>query len=192
MAHLPTDVRRQRFIDAAVVVIARQGVDGATTRRIAEEAGAALATLHYCFHTKENLLWAVFEQLAEGVRDDVENVSTRGQGTGAVASQLLRQAIEWAMACPDANRAQLEIWLWAKRNDAELATRMYDLFMSTWKGFLGAARIPLSEARLESVAQVVVALVDGLCMQLVSHADHDVARRKIEAATEMLEVYLGA
>jgi AcrR family transcriptional regulator len=190
MAHTPTDIRRQQFIDAAVVVIARDGVDGATTRRIAEEAGAPLATLYYCFQTKENLLWAVFEQLAEAVRQDIGNTASRGQATGSVASRLVRQAIEWAIACPDANRTQFEIWFWAKRNDPELAVRLYKLFMGTWLAFVRGARTPLPEAQLESVVHVVVGLVDGLCMQLISHGDEAVTRRKVDTATRMLEAYL--
>jgi AcrR family transcriptional regulator len=51
VAHLPADVRREQFIDAAVNVIARVGVDGATTRRIAEEADAPPAALHGCFQS---------------------------------------------------------------------------------------------------------------------------------------------
>jgi hypothetical protein len=54
VAHLPADVRREQFIDAAVNVIARVGVDGATTGRIAEEADAPLAAPHYCFQSNEN------------------------------------------------------------------------------------------------------------------------------------------
>ncbi|WP_280447927.1 TetR family transcriptional regulator, partial [Nocardia cyriacigeorgica] len=49
------------MVAAAVRVIAARGVDVATTRRIAEEANAPLATLHYCFATKELLFAAVFE-----------------------------------------------------------------------------------------------------------------------------------
>ena len=95
------------------------------------------------------------------------------------------------MKRPEMNRAQFEIWLWARRNDPALATGMYDLFVNTWRSYLGTARTPLPQASLESVAEVLIALTDGLCMQLISHADHQVARRKIDAATEMLEAYLG-
>jgi AcrR family transcriptional regulator len=85
VARVPSDVRRQQFIDAAVKVIARDGVDGATTRRIAEEAKAPLATLHYCFQTKENLLWAVFEQLAITRRPPAQR-SRSGSGRSATTS----------------------------------------------------------------------------------------------------------
>jgi TetR/AcrR family transcriptional regulator, regulator of biofilm formation and stress response len=191
MAHIPTDLRRQRFIDAALVVVAQDGVDGATTRRIAEQAGAPVATLHYCFQTKENLLWAVFEQLTELMRDEIGSAAALGQSRATVGAQLLRHAIEWAIARPQANRAQFEIWFWAKRHDPEFAIRIYELVTDTWCEFLGGTRTPRPGTDLESVAHVLVGLVDGLCMQLVSNSDDEATRRKVDVATRMLEAYLG-
>jgi AcrR family transcriptional regulator len=190
MEHIPTEIRRQRFIEAALVVIAREGVDGATTRRIADEAGAPVATLHYCFQTKENLLWAVFEQLTEVMRDEIGNAAAPDQSTAAVGAQLLRHAIEWATACPQANRAQFEIWFWAKRHDPEFAIRIYELVVGTWCEFLGGTRTPRPGTDLESVAHVLLGMVDGLCMQLVSHSDEEAMRRKVDAATKMLDAFL--
>ncbi|MGW0819305.1 TetR/AcrR family transcriptional regulator [Streptomyces viridiviolaceus] len=77
MARIPADTRREQFIDAAVRVIARDGVVGATTRRIAEEANAPQTSLHYCFQAKENLLLAVFEHLSESLRADSEAVADK-------------------------------------------------------------------------------------------------------------------
>src|SRR3954467_3655266 len=118
VAHVPTEVRRQQFVDAAIAVVARDGVDGATTRRIAEEAGAPLATLHYCFQTKENLLWAVFEQIADLMRPDPAEgdvrANAKGQTVSSIATSLLTEAIQWAIARPAENRTQIEIWLWAE------------------------------------------------------------------------------
>lgn len=67
MARIPAAERRADLVAAAVRVIAAHGVDGATTRRIAEAANAPLATLHYCFATKEALFAAVFEYLAASI-----------------------------------------------------------------------------------------------------------------------------
>lgn len=191
MAHVPTEVRRRQFIDAAVTVIAREGVDGATTRRIAEEAGAPLATLHYCFQTKENLLWAVFEHLADLVRTDIEQTSAPGQSGTAIAGHMLEVTIGWAIENPIANRTQIEIWLWAERNDQEFAVRIYDMFIDAWKGFLSEAKPALADDEVETVTRVVVALIDGLCMQLITHGDEQKVRREMATAQAMLAAYLG-
>jgi AcrR family transcriptional regulator len=191
VAHVPTEVRRQQFIDAAIVVIARDGVDGATTRRIAQEAGAPLATLHYCFQTKENLLWAVFEYLAEMVRTDLEERVPQGQSTASIAVQVLTETLLAAIDRPAANRAQLEIWLWAERNDPEVALRLYDMYVKVWRDRLRAAKSPLPEDEIESVAMVLLGLVDGLNNQLIAHGDEKLLRREIDTATAVLEAYLG-
>lgn len=190
VAHVPTEVRRQQFIDAAVKVIARVGVDGATTRRIADEAGAPLATLHYCFHTKENLLWSVFEQLAELTRINIKSAATRGKSVSSIARRLVDETMQWAIQNPDTNRAQLEIWLWAERNDQALAVRIYDTFIEAWMDFLRGAKVPVPEDELETVARVLVGLVDGLCMQLITHGDEGKILRETETATAMLTAFL--
>lgn len=190
MARVPSEVRRQQFVDAAVKVIARDGVDGATTRRIAEEAKAPLATLHYCFQTKEKLLWAVFEQLAELVRADIAQAAASGGTAGELAMHMVDQTIEWAIDNPEANRTQIEIWLWAERNDLEFAVRLYNMFIEAWMDFLGAAQPPLPADQLETVTRVIVAILDGLCMQLITHGDAEKVRREARTADAMLAAYL--
>ncbi len=54
----PTSAR-ERLLRAAAVVFARQGLSGATTRAIAEQAGVNEVTLFRHFRTKERLLSAV-------------------------------------------------------------------------------------------------------------------------------------
>lgn len=190
MAHVPTEVRRRQFIEAAITVIARDGVDGATTRRIADEAGAPLATLHYCFQTKENLLWAVFEKLSEIAREDIEKAPS-GQSVAALATYLVDDTVRWAIENREANRTQIEIWLWAGRNNPDFANRIYALFIGTWKDFLRGAKTPLTEEQLETVTRIVVAIIDGLSMQLITHGDEKLVLREAETAKAMLQAYLG-
>jgi TetR/AcrR family transcriptional regulator, regulator of biofilm formation and stress response len=190
MTRVPTEVRRQQLIDAAMTVIAREGVDGATTRKIADEAQAPLATLHYCFHTKENLLWAVFEQMAELVRYDRAQADPPDRAPTALVTKLLREAVQWAIENPVPNRAQIEIWLWARRNDRQFASRIYDTFIQAWKDCLREALAPFPEEHLETLTRVFVAVFDGLCLQLITHGDDLVALREAETAREMLMAYV--
>jgi AcrR family transcriptional regulator len=50
---------RQKLLDAAARIFARDGLNGATTRAIAREAGVNEVTLFRHFHSKERLLAAV-------------------------------------------------------------------------------------------------------------------------------------
>jgi AcrR family transcriptional regulator len=69
--------RRKRLIQATLTVLAREGYERITTRRIAVEANVNIATLHYYFGTKENLMTEAVRQvrdwtiarMEEGVED---------------------------------------------------------------------------------------------------------------------------
>ena len=55
--------KRETILRAAIAVIAAEGVHGATTRKIAAEAGINLGTLHYHFESKEDVLASLVSYL---------------------------------------------------------------------------------------------------------------------------------
>ena len=59
MPYILVEERRQHIIKAAIEVIAEEGLAQATTRRIAERAGAPLSALHYCFKDKNELIQVI-------------------------------------------------------------------------------------------------------------------------------------
>jgi AcrR family transcriptional regulator len=61
--------RRRQIIDAALRVMISEGVYNVTTRKIAEAAGVNVATLHYHFHNKEEIIFQAMEALASGYRN---------------------------------------------------------------------------------------------------------------------------
>jgi AcrR family transcriptional regulator len=62
---------RERLLDAAAVVFARDGLAGSTTREIARAAGVNEVTLFRLFQTKQNLLTAVLERVFAPATDRV-------------------------------------------------------------------------------------------------------------------------
>jgi AcrR family transcriptional regulator len=60
--------RREQILTAALRVMIAEGVYHATTRKIAEAAGVNVATLHYHFENKEEILFCVLEGLASSYR----------------------------------------------------------------------------------------------------------------------------
>jgi AcrR family transcriptional regulator len=53
---------REDILRAAERVFAAYGYEGASMKRIADEAGVAQALLHYHFQNKDNLYAAIFER----------------------------------------------------------------------------------------------------------------------------------
>ena len=56
MNRIPADQRRALLVQAALRVIAKQGVSGATTRAIVAEAGMSLASFHYAFRSHDEMM----------------------------------------------------------------------------------------------------------------------------------------
>jgi AcrR family transcriptional regulator len=69
LARPNSDGRREQIIAAALQVMISDGVYNATTRKIAEAASVNVATLHYHFHDKEEIIFNAMELLASGYRE---------------------------------------------------------------------------------------------------------------------------
>lgn len=62
---IPAEQRRRELTAVAHTVMARDGAFGLTTRAVAKEAGVPHGSVHYAFHSKDELIRAV-------VRDDID------------------------------------------------------------------------------------------------------------------------
>ena len=65
MNRLPVAERREQLIEAALNVASREGIDGATVRAVAAEAGVSLGVVHYCFRDKDELLRAMAHTITQ-------------------------------------------------------------------------------------------------------------------------------
>ncbi|WP_407344627.1 TetR/AcrR family transcriptional regulator [Pengzhenrongella phosphoraccumulans] len=72
MERLPIVERRAQLVRAALAVASRDGIEAATVRAIAAEAGVSLGVVHYCFEDKNELLREVGEAIAAQGVDRVE------------------------------------------------------------------------------------------------------------------------
>jgi AcrR family transcriptional regulator len=71
--------RREQIIGAALTVMISNGVYNTTTRKIAEAAGVNVATLHYHFHDKEEIIFSAMEELASSYRNTLSARVTQPQ-----------------------------------------------------------------------------------------------------------------
>ncbi|MFE1954653.1 TetR/AcrR family transcriptional regulator [Streptomyces sp. NPDC059524] len=190
MAYVSAAARREQLIEAAVRVIAREGADGATTRKIADEAKAPLASLHYCFQNKENLLLAVFQQLSDEMPVHVAQAEGEPTSLGELMEQSLTRAMRWSTENLVRTRAMIEVMMWAERHDPELSVSFYDAFLKSSDAYLRQVDVPLSDEELHSVVRVAMSLVDGLSLQLLSSGDTERTLRDTATACEILKAFL--
>ncbi|MGW0813031.1 TetR/AcrR family transcriptional regulator [Streptomyces viridiviolaceus] len=187
---MSADTRREQLIEAAVQVIAREGADRATTRKIAEEAKAPLASLHYCFQNKENLLLAVFTQLSGEMPVEADPLEDESVSPGQAMEQRLARAMQWTVENPLRVRAMIEVTLWAERYDPELSVTFYEGFFKSSEAALRKAGTTLSDEELHSLVRVGMSIVDGLSLQMLTNGDKERALRDTATACAMLKAFL--
>jgi TetR/AcrR family transcriptional regulator len=83
------DHTRARILDAAIRQFSQNGLAGARTEQIAEEAGVNKALLYYYFKSKEDLYAAALESVFESVRADSISVLQADASAGERFMQIV-------------------------------------------------------------------------------------------------------
>ncbi|WP_194791498.1 TetR/AcrR family transcriptional regulator [Pseudomonas sp. UFMG81] len=180
MARIGADERRQDFIEATVKVIAEHGVANATTRRIAAAADSPLASLHYVFHTKDELFYAVYESLINMPQQSLQHVPTGATAAESVG-EMLRQLVNWFTAHPEMATTQFELFCWNLRNNPEMATKIYAVSLdAAQQAIVKVTDGALDQAALTTISRLLINLFDGLMLAWSAHGD----RARLEAETD--------
>ncbi|WP_448060521.1 TetR/AcrR family transcriptional regulator [Cellulomonas hominis] len=205
MARIPVEARRRALVDAAVRVIAREGVPAATTRAIVAEAGMPLASFHYAFTSRDELLVAVIEQVTEQERLAAEVRFRPLAGAGArhvepggppavppgqpTVEQVVRAGLEsyldLLVAEPLREQALVELSLYALRTPGlePVVRAQYETYRraaaATLRSAVEITGVPWA-VPLDELAQLLVTVVDGLTTTWLS--DHDTERARLTIA----------
>lgn len=176
-----TTDRRAAIIAAAISVLARDGIAETTTRKIATAAKVNQASLRYYFGSKDDLLFAVLQEMMRLTKEIVRaSLPTDVDWRTAIERSL--QAF-WAHIeqAPELQVMQYELTLYALRNptSAWLAKQQYDGYAAVVEDLLRqnfeavghTCAVPLL-----ALARFIVGGLDGMILQFVS--DHDTARAR--------------
>lgn len=177
-----------RLRDAALAVIVRQGVEAATTRAIAEEAGLNAAMIHYAFESKDDLLHEVLAWVLEDLGHQLDAVDLDGVDLVQAGDRLARAYWAYALARPELQRAQFELTLYALTHDAaEIAEAQYAGYVEQACRRLAEIAPSADRARLDALVGASVALVDGLILQLLATGDVERCTQRLNAGLRALE-----
>ncbi|MFX1674757.1 TetR family transcriptional regulator [Paraburkholderia sp. A2WS-5] len=191
MLRVRAEVRRQDLVAATVAVIAEHGVKGATTRRIAEAAGCPLASLHYVFHSKDELLLAVYETLIDSIRSDSPDAPEHGT-LSDLADYNLRAVMAWFAANPTYAKTQSELFTWALRHQPDMAIGAFRLALEGTRTNLAAAEPRADAKALDAIARLIIILVDGLLFSWFAQQDPKRLAADVDHASRMLVSYASA
>ncbi|KUO03640.1 TetR/AcrR family transcriptional regulator [Streptomyces caeruleatus] len=150
--------RRQRIIDAAIRVVGEKGIAGLSHRTVAAEADVPLGSTTYHFKTLDDLLVAALRQANEGF---AKVIASRGglEDPGAdLAVELAGWMGEWLAGDRTGVELEYELYLAALRRPALRPVA------AEWARDL-ADRL---SCRTDAVtARALVALLDGICLQVL-------------------------
>ncbi|MFI9123518.1 TetR/AcrR family transcriptional regulator [Streptomyces bikiniensis] len=192
MARVPAAERRDELVNAAIRVIASRGVDGATTRRIAEQANAPLATLHYCFQTKELLFTAVFERLTERYREVLIESDVHGDLV-ATARAMLRGVLDWYLESdPEFASASFELISWAQRQEEHPAVTVYNEAFNVVRSILAraAAGQDVPPETIDEIGYVIGTLSDGFVVNWLTYGNRSRAVQQAQTVVDVFDAWL--
>jgi DNA-binding transcriptional regulator YbjK len=183
--------RRERLVQAALRVIAREGVAAATTRAIVAEAGMPLASFHYVFHSRDELI-------AELIQVVVDNEASAALAALSVEGDLratirngLKAFMEIVAADPLREQAMLELTQYALRTPelADSARLQYESYYRAAAGILEAAAAQLGVAwkrPIPEMARILITFTDGLTMGWLVDRDLAATEKVIDFAADAL------
>lgn len=169
--------RRDRIIDAALDVIAAEGVAGTSHRRVAAAADVPLGSMTYHFAGMHELLHAAFTRYATSISDRFE------ERLGAAVSR------------DDARRAVVELVtadVFESDRDLVLTTELYTLaarepeYRDITDAWMARSCVALERHFDPVTAHVLDALIEGLTIHRAlrtSPLGDDVVREAVERAT---------
>ncbi|MDP4502787.1 TetR/AcrR family transcriptional regulator [Nonomuraea turcica] len=165
------DERRRELLSAARRVIVRDGIDAATTRAIAKEAGYSNGVLAHYFADKDEILLSALRESHERIRARLTRKVAGVTGLAALRELLLDNLPL------DADRTQesrLEVSFWSRSLASE---RLAEVQRAEAAELRAAVRELLGQARaagelraddnLDDLTEHLLALVDGLSLHLL-------------------------
>lgn len=155
----------------ALVALETHGLGQTTTRRIADEAGLTLASLHYHFANKDAVLLAVLEDIVSELAREI----AAGPAGGPLRERVAG-VVHTAWAYAERTRAkqivQYELTLHALRTRGSdwLAAWQYDHYVAAYTVPFAAL---LDAAAARRLGRHLLAGLDGLILQRLAGAPDD-------------------
>ena len=191
MPNIPAVERRRSLIDAAFSIIARDGIAAASTRAVANEAGASLASYHYAFRSQAELMKALIEDTLSFERLGLESAMIDATDLRSTIELCLRNYFEGLKANPHREMAMLELTQYALRTPGleHYASAQYQRYYALAEGLVDAlaqgfgVRFALDSAAL---GRLIVVFTDGLTTTWLAERDDAQALQNIDTVAGVL------
>lgn len=190
MSERGRQARRQAIAEAALRVLSREGHARLTARKVAAEAGLALGHITYNFASMDEVLAEAY-RLASDRLQAAGSAALAGQGDAFErVSAFLRAGFAAEFLDPAHLRLRLDLWaaaLW----HPDIAATERDLY-ARYRDQLLALLAPLggSAAARETVADTVMAALDGLWADYARRGDAAALARGLQGCDDLIRLSL--
>ncbi|MCW0215756.1 MAG: TetR family transcriptional regulator [Pseudonocardia sp.] len=194
MPRVPATERRRQLVAAAFRVIAKEGFAAVTTRRVCAEAGASLASFHYCFASKQELLTELTEQtVAALVEAQASKVHIRDSVQGSLRATL-REYWATVEAEPDREPVLMALTQHALNEPtlAGVAQQQYAAYHRTARTTLEIIADGCGvtwSVPVPQLARMLVVVTDGVTLAWLVDRDGAAALTALDAFADQLATY---
>jgi len=180
MTRLPVAERRAQLVRAALAVASRDGIEAATVRAVAAEAGVSLGVVHYCFEDKDELLRAVGEAITAQVVERIEFTLPPGPDARAAIGAALGGVWDSIRENRGAQLLSFELTTSALRHPElrGVATAQLEHNLHAAQEVLAQAAAVASvewTTPVRRLARLCVAALDGVALAWLVDGDDDAA-----------------
>lgn len=184
------EARRAELLAATWRVIARDGIEGATVRRISREAGYSTGVLTHYFQNKEDVLRTALQAAFSETRTRMESQSAEARGLVA-----LRNAAVAELPLDDELRRACEVRLgfWARATaDESFAADQRARYFELRRAFARLMEQASTDGEMrgdldfEAEAERLIALCDGIAVQALFDTYRWTTERQVQAIEEHL------
>ena len=183
---------KKRIVDAAKTVVSEQGVQRATLRAIAAEAGISIGTLYYYYRTKDDLLYDIIDShtsesyfIAEAFKSGKMNKDFSEEGLINYLSEKIKERVDGF----EDNRILfylIQEAIMGNDNIKENIQKKYRLWVDSIETILQEIfEVPASKT-MRATAMIINAAIDGFMLQKLLAVDESDLNSELEEIGQLL------
>jgi AcrR family transcriptional regulator len=188
---IDSDSRRRELAEAVWRVVLREGIEAASVRKVAAEAGISKGSLRHVFPSQSELLAFAMELIIDEVTQRVAAVDATGD-----VRDMVERHLQSLLVLDAETRAVIDVWL-AFAGRARVDPRLRPLRDDTHAQVRGLCRRSVETLRDNGNARPNLdvsleterlhALIDGLAMHATLDPETTTAGRQVEILSEHLD-----
>jgi AcrR family transcriptional regulator len=192
-------IRREQIVDAAVAVIAAQGLQNLSLSAIEQQIGMSRGQLTYYFKTKEDILLAVFDRLVQLMCQHHDHPAQRACLEDVAWQDMFRMIMEFVLKQPPASpefHALQFTFLSQIGHRADFRARLAKLY-EEWRSRCSASvardlekRPAAREVSPRAFATLIQAILHGLAVQAAADPNAFDAKEMADLCVDVLDQYL--